>query len=271
MVVLGLAIEYLPQIGNAIEWMFGITLATIKVHTDLLSQLGGFLVIAGVAGELAVSIRASRVETDLRGETNEVIVNAEARAAEALKAAAEANLARVKLEQRMSPRTLFGPGHEELKNALASRTGTTVDIVLFDHHVQEAVLFVTQLFSVFRSAGWKLRVWKSRKAVVRIAGPPTLIVVAKGHETEFSEFSANLARAFTALQVECAYTLGGFGLEPKAEFEPGDFDLNLEEPRQFMGTRKLSPFRIQVGQMQLVSFPPANVTKLVSGNPRLPQ
>jgi uncharacterized membrane protein YidH (DUF202 family) len=65
-VVLGFAVEYLPQIGHAIEWMFAVTLATVNVHADLLSQLGGFLVIVGVAGELVVSIRASRVETDLR-------------------------------------------------------------------------------------------------------------------------------------------------------------------------------------------------------------
>ena len=268
-VVLGLAIEYLPQIGNAIEWMLGITLPTIRSHTDLLFQLGGFLVIVGVAGELVVSIRASRVETDLRKETNEVIVKAEERAAEALKSAAEANLARVTLEQRMSPRTVFGPGHEELKRVLASRAGTTVDIVLFDHHVQETVLFVTQLISIFGTASWKLRVWKSRKAVTRISGPPTLIVVALDHESEFSTFAAELAGAFTALQIECAFMLGGFGLQNKAEFEPGDFDLQYEEPKQFMGLRKLSSFRIQVGQLQLVSLPLPNVA-VVSRKPAPP-
>jgi hypothetical protein len=238
-VVLGLAFEYLPQIGHAIEWMFAVTLATVNVHADLLSQLGRFLVIVGVAGELVVSIRASRVETDLREESNAILAHANERAANAERIAAEANLARVKLEQRMRSRSIFGAGYNTLKELLVSRSGTTVDLVLFDHHVLETASFTRQLIATLKSTGWKIRVWKSRKAVYRVPGPSTMVIAALEHEKEYSAFADDLARELTALQVDCSVSLGGFGLKPKAEFELGDFDLDFEEPRQVFGRTRL--------------------------------
>jgi hypothetical protein len=186
MVVLGLAIEYLPQIGNAIEWMFGIALATIKVHTDFLSQMGGFLVIVGVAGELFVSIIASRVETDLREETNEVIAKAEERAAEALRAAAEAEaqvsgaraeaegfrlgiakanesaeesrriaeserLARVKIEERMGGWRLSSDAAKRLTESLKAFPGTEFEVFVDPTETP----FFNTLDKVLSDAGWK--------------------------------------------------------------------------------------------------------------------
>jgi hypothetical protein len=259
----GLIIEYWDDIHDCfVHW-----------HAPPMPLIGGLLVTIGVLGEVFFSRLVVSTSEELQALADSDVSQANRKAAEALERAAnaerdaaEANLARVKLEQRMSPRTLFGPGHEELKTVLASRADTTVDIVLFDHHVQETVLFAAQLISVFSEASWKTRLWKSRRAVTRIAGPPTLVITALNHASEFSSFTLDLTRVLTSLRIECAHVFGGFGLEQKAEFEPGDFELAHEYPMRFMSLRKLSPFRIQVGQLQLVSLPPANVTRVVSGN-----
>jgi hypothetical protein len=91
-VVLGLVIEYLPSIARFLPTDMFIV---VHAHAEILGELGGLFVIVGVAGELLLGSMSSRVETDLRQETDRTISEANERAANAEKAAAESNLARV--------------------------------------------------------------------------------------------------------------------------------------------------------------------------------
>ena len=65
--------------------------------------------IAGVAGELWIEVRASRVETDLREETGKIISGTNERAARAEQATAELNNGNLKLRRAILPRVIvFG-------------------------------------------------------------------------------------------------------------------------------------------------------------------
>jgi hypothetical protein len=68
------------------------------------------------------------------------------------------------------------------------------------------------------------------------------------------EFSEKLRAALIALEIECDISLGRFGC--KGEFEPGDFELMFEKPRQMFGYKGVRPFRIQIGALQLVPVRP---------------
>jgi hypothetical protein len=93
LVVLGLIIEYLPDLVKAF-------------HPPHL--VGGLLITVGVAGELVIGVLSSRTETKVREINDSTIANirrdaalAEERAAEANRIAEEERLARVRIEQRL--------------------------------------------------------------------------------------------------------------------------------------------------------------------------
>src|SRR5579864_2180371 len=92
-VVVGLLLEYSPEISNAVK--------ARRIFPE--EVIGGILVTVGVFFEVLLGIfvtkyarRSQELADSLISETNE-------RAARAEQAAAEANLARVKMEQRMKP------------------------------------------------------------------------------------------------------------------------------------------------------------------------
>jgi hypothetical protein len=64
----GLVIEYIPLVA---KFLPTVTFTYIRAGAEVTTDLGGFLVIAGVLGELAVGARPGRVETDLREETSQ--------------------------------------------------------------------------------------------------------------------------------------------------------------------------------------------------------
>ena len=239
----------------------------VQKHSEQLRQLGGFLVIVGVAGELWIEIRASRVETDLREETNEVIARAEERAAEALKAAAEANLARAKIEQRMRPRILGADDQQALKDLLTAHSKLHIDTIVFDHHIAETLRFADQIFSIFASAVWRVRQWESRQVTYRIPGPSVLIALAEGHVTnESMDVAEKLAAALTALDIDCGISPGAFGC--KGEYTPGAFQIRFQKPTVIMGGASVAPFRIQIGAKQLSALPPSKVVRVVPKAPK---
>ena len=259
-VVLGLVVEYLPDITYFLRFVLltGFAVAVQK-HSEQLRQLGGFLVIVGVAGELWIEIRASRVETDLREETNEVIARAQERAAEALKAAAEANLARAKLEQRMKPRMILGPKSDKLKELLVPHAGKWVDIMVFDQHVQETTNLAWQFLSLFRSAGWNVRMWEPIGNTHPIHGASLLVPIGLNAPIEFLELAIALSDRIRELDIECNVAPGSFGEVGTPFGLNGPFRLTKEDPLQIFGHKTVSPFRIQIGALQLVPVASARV------------
>src|SRR6185295_17402509 len=184
LVVIGLVLE----IGMVLVNYFNplVPWPKLKLFLDL---MGPVLIAAGVAGELGIHFKAGNVNSDLQGFRNQVsdilkTVAAQAldRATKAEQAAAEANLARVKLEQRMKPRWIDDEGSDKLKGLLAAYPKMGIDIVMFEHHMPETQFVFTQLLDVFISVGWHCRVWESRRAKHRIPGPSVIFAVAAGYE-----------------------------------------------------------------------------------------
>jgi hypothetical protein len=236
----------------------------IERHKAFLEQAGGLLVIVGVAGELLVSRIASSVETDLREISNAMLASALERASRAEQAAAEANLARAKIEQRMRPRVLDEVEVRGLIDLLVPYQKARVEIIVFDVHVGEPLLFSDQIASLFVSAGFaSVRHWEAKAGTHRIAGPSVIIAVAKGHEDEFRELANTLARGLRALSIDCGVGLGVFSCEGPnnrgviAPYELGypQYLLRFEQPKQYMGIRAVCAIRVEVGAKQLTAIP----------------
>jgi hypothetical protein len=254
-VVAGLIIEYLSEITS----FFSKPIATtLRAHDPQLREWGGLFVILGVAGELMIGVRSSRVETDLREESNSVLAQANERAANAERQAAEANLARVKIEQRMKRRFLSNEDLKALLDIVAPYARRSVDIIVFDHHEPETLNFARQLTRVFTSANWVVREWESRKVAYRIPGSSMLIAMAAEHVTSDAlKLAQGISDVLTAIDIDCGISPGSFGC--KGEFEPGDFQMRFQHPTVMMGVRGVAPFRIQIGAKQLSPLPPPRI------------
>jgi hypothetical protein len=75
-VVIGLVVEYLPETVKALR-------ARPVRWSDIKAIVGGFLVTAGVAGELVIGFRASGVETSLRSKNAEAFATLNKEASDA--------------------------------------------------------------------------------------------------------------------------------------------------------------------------------------------
>jgi len=171
----------------------------------------------------------------------------------------------VALEQRMGPRVLQETEVKGLIDLLAPYHKTRVEIIAFDAHVAEPLTFSGQIASLFVSAGFMgVRLWEARAGTHRIAGLSVIIAVAIGHEDEFRQLAHAFARALKELGIDCGVGLGVFGCEGRNEqgitkpyvFGPPQYQLRFEKPRQFMGIRAVSAFRVEVGAKQLTAIPP---------------
>jgi hypothetical protein len=164
----------------------------------------------------------------------------------------------------MSPRNIGDLERRALIQLLSASAGQTVDIIVFDHHIQEAKLFANLgILSLFLAAKWKCRLWESRQARNRIPGASLLIIISEGHVDEFKNLANALAALLNKSGIDCAVSPDTFGC--KGEFTPGDFHLDCEEPCQFMGLRIVAPFRIQIGAKQVVPPMPVRTFTLRPG------
>jgi hypothetical protein len=259
-------------IGLVVEYWDDILDCFIHWHAPPMPLLGGLLVTIGVFGEVLFSRLVVLTSEKLQDLADSEVSQANKRAAEALEraakaeqAAAEANLARAKIEQRMRPRVLDNTEVTSLIDLLVPYQKARVEIIVFDVHVGEPLIFSDQIASIFASAGFaSVRHWEAEAGTHRIAGPSVIIAVAKRHEDEFRELADTLACALRALGIDCGVGLGVFGregpnnqgvIEPY-EFRPPQYRLRFEKPKQFMGIRAVAAFRVEVGAKQLTAIPP---------------
>jgi hypothetical protein len=160
LVVLGLIIEYLPDLVKAF-------------HPPHL--VGGLLITVGVAGELVIGVLSSRTETKVREINDSIIANiradaaaAEERAAEANRIAEEERLARVRIEQRLGGWTLDAAAQDRLIEQLKPFPNTPFALSVN----QSEMRFMEVLYRILASAGWS---WKEAHA--RSARPGMRAVV----------------------------------------------------------------------------------------------
>jgi hypothetical protein len=112
LVVIGVSIELIVVVkeyrDDRNEWARGIIRPPDRPSRWLLfwSLLGAGLVAIGVAGELAIHLKAGKVETDIRSVTRQLVAVANAEASKADARAAEADLRRVQLQAMVAWRYL---------------------------------------------------------------------------------------------------------------------------------------------------------------------
>jgi hypothetical protein len=243
--------------------------------------LTGTVVIGAFAGlsqyrTIMLSKRLVSVQSELENEKDRKLTSdlkakdveiqtAKESAAKAEQAAAEANLARVKIEQRMSSRALDDTTIKDLTGLLAPYHRTHIDIVVFDVHVGEPLIFSDQLAALFVSAGFAgVRHWEAQQTEHRLAGTSVIVAVAVGHEDEFRELAGIFGSALRALGIDCGVGVGVFGcvgpnmqgITKAYEFRSPQYLLRFEKPKQYMGIRAVAPFRVQVGEKKLIPIPP---------------
>jgi hypothetical protein len=183
-----------------------------------LEQLGGILVVLGVAGELYVEMIASPIQERLRQSSAESIAASGREAADANLKAAKANeraesehLARIKLESSMSRRSLTKGQQLRLAQMVARLRGTDVDIFTFDGDEWtrwEAALLSHQIADAFDKAGIGTRelwgsgcVWSFGRPLV---GVQVLVMPDEVNSVEL-ERAEVIRKGLKDLHVEMSY------------------------------------------------------------------
>jgi hypothetical protein len=282
MVGVGLVVEYWQEIVDCFT----------KRQLPPLPLVGGLVVTLGVLGEVWFSRLASKTAEEISERADSDVAQANERAAEALKAVsradlniaelnteterlrketADANLARAKIEQRMSVRSFTADDFNKLITLLKPHSPKLVDIVVYDHHIPETKVFAGQLSFVFISAGWHCHMYESRAAKARISGPSVIVAVALDHEGDNAALASTLASAINRPEIDCAVRLGSFGFAMGKEFNPGEFQLTLVHPFRAWGATILSPLRVQIGAKQIASYPSSKTAIVLAGVGAPPQ
>jgi hypothetical protein len=139
-VVIGLPIEYWDDLRrlfskDANPAPPGNIWTRLRIQKKLaLEVLGGILITVGVAGELFVQFKASKVETDLRNATDQLVVG---------------------INEKFRYRSLTEDEQQTLIAALKPYYGETLDILVRSTDDPEVALVFNQVALVAAKAGWK--------------------------------------------------------------------------------------------------------------------
>jgi hypothetical protein len=154
----GLLIEYWREIRDCF----------VKGQLPSWPLIGGLLVTLGVFGEVWFSRLAQKTTEEIQERADSDVALANERAAEALKAAAEANLLaeqerteRVRMQETLARRTVSRSLTERERNRIRARlqefTGQPFIIsALADHHdaLSEQFMFIAELRKLLSDSGW---------------------------------------------------------------------------------------------------------------------
>jgi hypothetical protein len=122
--------------------------------------------------------------------------------------------------------------------------------------------FAWQFLSLFRSANWNVRIFEPIGAQHRIPGAPLVLAIGVDAPVELLNLAAALLDQFNELEIECSVSPNSFGEVGQlwnATNRASAFALVKEEPLSIMGRKCVSPFRIQIGALQLVPTPPGKM------------
>jgi hypothetical protein len=179
----------------------------------------GVIVVVGVAGESIFGVRSWWINRKLHPIQQAIdqlretdLANAKENAETARKGAEQERIARLKLEERLSPRSLNGEQSATLTASLIGFRGQKVEITE-NGLSREASSFSRQIQAALVAAKWDVKVAGVMGGVEQESG--VLILIAKG-QTHLPAASA-LAQALTSqgFAVKFAYD-GGFTPDPLA-------------------------------------------------------
>lgn len=139
--------------------------------------------IAAIAGGISVTAAAVsavvgyRVTDVIQRESNERIAKSEEKIAEANRIAAEANekaeserLARMKIEEKLAPRSLTLEQQTFLINKLKPFAGTLINIFIHTEGTADIKPLSKQISSILNAADWKLLVLEAKYSAIPFSG-----------------------------------------------------------------------------------------------------
>jgi len=123
--------------------------------------IGAALVLVGTVGVFwSGGIRDKY--SDERISSNEAkTAQAVAEAAQANQRAEQERLARVKIEERLAPRSLTTEQEAGLRSQLSQFPGASVDIFIYGGGSDDALPLAGMISGSLQSAGWNVRVWNT--------------------------------------------------------------------------------------------------------------
>jgi hypothetical protein len=223
--------------------------------------IGGLLVSIGVLFEVVIAFVIARIAKRIDALSSAEVENtrrdasaAIERAAKAEQAAAEADLARARIEEQLyKPHALNEQQIAELSDLLKPYAGRSVDVFIFDGHINDVLDLALAVATAFESGGWKPKVWMG--AEPRIWGDEVTLAVARESLFEHSRNSNDLSSVFAAISgflsnMGITVSVGALGFSAEnsakpfmggAEWDPGD----------------VAPCRVQVGQRQFRRVTPS--------------
>jgi hypothetical protein len=145
LVVIGLIVESGPELWQAV----------ITRVWPARTVVGGTVITVGVFAEVAVGIFIARRAKAAELEASVAIADAAERAANAEQAAAEANLARVRLERWISRRDISDDERNAIAAKLSNFAGQRIVIAAFPV-AHEPIVFASLISATLSQAGWKV-------------------------------------------------------------------------------------------------------------------
>jgi hypothetical protein len=239
-VAVGLVMEYFPDVVRAAQ-----------TNTFPEPLVGALLITVGVAGELVILIWSSRYETKLREFNDSIIAETGERAAKAEKDAAEANLARVRVEEKFKRRKLNTDAVKVMTDELQPYKGIRIDVFVFDHHIPEVVMLADSLNGALKIAGCDCRMWMMG-AGVRMLGQSLSMVCARDaapHEEKIFPFlTAIIGTALLKSDIRNSFGYGGFAkTDPRLPYGMAGYTA--------WDLASVAPFRIQIVERSFTDDP----------------
>jgi hypothetical protein len=238
------------MIGGMLAVFAGVVIETVPEFLGtsgvllLAHRIGGGLVASGLAVEFVVQLIASKYNRVLREINASLIAETNGLAARAEQAAAEATLARAKLEHRYAARRITGPTNEALRELLPRYAGKRVDIFLFDTHVTEVKMLGDMLHIIFLSCGWDSRLWVSRGDKMTDIGF-TFGIASEAAMTEEDPqpIARELAKILNRSDIPTSVSVGGFSRQAPVSVT-GDQGWNPND---------VASLRIEIGEKTVVT------------------
>jgi len=229
-VFVGLGLESGPEIWKAI------VTRTLPSRADI----GSVLVAFGVFAEVVIGIAIARKSKMAEIEAND-------RIAELKKRAAEAELARARIEEELfKPHVLTPEMQDEWRELLKEFSGSTkrVDVFMYDQHIPEAFTLADSINAVFLSAGWISKLWLGDDP--RMIGTEvtfiTSIELGSTDDKSLQILAGKLCATLFIAGIGCSF--GVADIRHLAKKPAGGWS-GAWDPQD------IAPFRIQVGQRQI--------------------
>lgn len=237
-VVVGLLIESGPELAHSI------------IFWELPSRaiLGSLVVTLGVAGEVLFSWRALQAARQAELDAEERIAASIERSKKAEQAAAEANLARVKIEDKFKWRILPREAIDALIEALLSYEGFRIDIFTFGKNV-EVIALADTLNRAFLRAGCNSKVFamvSDRLKIADLKGVTLALAMdATPQENGVAPFVLTaVANVLSRSSIGFSQAFGAYRKTDRIEQDTS--------PSAGVNPSDIAPFRIQIVEKNLL-------------------